>query len=55
MALLQKAEREGFEPSRAFALRAFQARALGQTMRPLQNLAFKLYSTRDEEARFLRL
>jgi len=24
-------------------------------MRPLQNLAFKLYSTRDEEARFLRL
>ena len=31
-----KAEREGFEPSRAFTLRAFQARALGQTMRPLR-------------------
>ena len=30
------AEREGFEPSRACTLRAFQARALGQTMRPLQ-------------------
>ena len=31
-----KAEREGFEPSRACTLRAFQARALGQAMRPLQ-------------------
>ena len=31
-----KAEREGFEPSRACTLRAFQARALGQTMRPLR-------------------
>ena len=32
----REAEREGFEPSRAFTLRAFQARALGQTMRPLR-------------------
>jgi hypothetical protein len=31
-----EAEREGFEPSNPFRLRAFQARALGQTMRPLQ-------------------
>ena len=30
-----QAEREGFEPSKPFGLRAFQARALGQTMRPL--------------------
>ncbi len=30
------AEREGFEPSRAFALRALQARALDRTMRPLR-------------------
>ena len=32
-----QAEREGFEPSNPFGLRAFQARALGQTMRPLLN------------------
>jgi hypothetical protein len=31
----KQAERAGFEPARAFALRALQARALDQTMRPL--------------------
>ena len=30
-----KAEREGFEPSIPEGIRALQARALGQTMRPL--------------------
>ncbi len=34
---LKRAEREGFEPSNPCRLRAFQARALGQTMRPLQS------------------
>ena len=34
-ALPIQAEREGFEPSNPCRLRAFQARALGQTMRPL--------------------
>jgi hypothetical protein len=33
---LQVAEGEGFEPSIRFRIHAFQACALGQTMRPLQ-------------------
>ena len=32
------AEGEGFEPSMRFHIRAFQARALGQTMRPLRRM-----------------
>jgi tRNA(adenine34) deaminase len=32
------AEGEGFEPSMRFHIRAFQARALGQTMRPLRRV-----------------
>ena len=32
------AEGEGFEPSMRFRIRAFQARALGQTMRPLRRM-----------------
>ncbi len=32
------AEGEGFEPSMRFRIRAFQARALGQTMRPLRKM-----------------
>ena len=38
-----KAEREGFEPSNPCRLRAFQARALGQTMRPLQAEPSQVY------------
>ena len=33
-----KAERVGFEPTMAHAILAFQASALGQTMRPLPNI-----------------
>ena len=37
-AALSWAEGEGFEPSMRFRIRAFQARALGQTMRPLRRV-----------------
>ena len=33
--LVSMAERVGFEPTNPFGLRALQARALGQAMRPL--------------------
>src|SRR3972149_1431743 len=43
-AFSQLAEREGFEPSIPCGIRAFQARALGQTMRPLLLCGGKNYS-----------
>ena len=46
--LLTRAERVGFEPTMACAILAFQASALGQTMRPLQypSLAARIIARR---------
>ena len=41
-----KAERVGFEPTMAHAILAFQASALGQTMRPLPNIFLLLIIAR---------